>query len=37
MPTIDRDGVNIYYEDHGSGPVVLLSHGGLGDCERQSG
>lgn len=27
MPTIDRDGVNIYYEDHGSGPPVLLSHG----------
>jgi pimeloyl-ACP methyl ester carboxylesterase len=27
MATIDRDGVNIYYEDHGSGPPVLLSHG----------
>lgn len=27
MPTIDRDGVAIYYEDHGSGPAVLLSHG----------
>ena len=27
MPHLDRDGVNIYYEDHGSGPVVLLSHG----------
>lgn len=27
MATIDRDGVEIYYEDHGSGPAVLLSHG----------
>jgi pimeloyl-ACP methyl ester carboxylesterase len=27
MPTIDRDGVGIYYEAHGSGPAVLLSHG----------
>jgi pimeloyl-ACP methyl ester carboxylesterase len=27
MAYIDRDGVQIYYEVHGSGPVVLLSHG----------
>lgn len=27
MPTIDRGGVEIYYETHGSGPAVLLSHG----------
>ncbi len=27
MPHLDRDGVKIYYEDHGSGPAVLLSHG----------
>jgi pimeloyl-ACP methyl ester carboxylesterase len=27
MATINRDGVNIYYEDHGNGPAVLLSHG----------
>jgi len=27
MAYIDRDGVKIYYEDHGSGPAVLLSHG----------
>lgn len=27
MATINRDGVNIYYEDNGSGPPVLLSHG----------
>ncbi len=27
MPTIDRDGVKIYYEVHGSGPTLLLTHG----------
>ena len=27
MPHIDRDGVKIYYEDHGSGQPILLSHG----------
>lgn len=27
MPFIDRNGVRIYYEAHGSGPAVLLSHG----------
>lgn len=27
MATINRDGVNIYYEDHGTGPAILLSHG----------
>jgi pimeloyl-ACP methyl ester carboxylesterase len=27
MPKLNRDGVNIYYEVHGSGPVILLSHG----------
>jgi pimeloyl-ACP methyl ester carboxylesterase len=27
MPTLNRDGVDIYYEVHGSGPVILLSHG----------
>ena len=27
MPTINRDGVNIYYEVHGSGPPLLLTHG----------
>lgn len=27
MPHIDRDGVRIFYEDHGRGPAVLLSHG----------
>ena len=27
MPTMNRDGVNIYYEVHGSGPPLLLTHG----------
>jgi pimeloyl-ACP methyl ester carboxylesterase len=27
MPKIDRDGVEIYYEAHGSGPALLLTHG----------
>lgn len=27
MPYLDRQGVKIYYEDHGRGPTVLLSHG----------
>ncbi len=27
MPYVDRDGVQVYYESHGDGPAVLLSHG----------
>ncbi len=27
MPKLDRDGVKIYYEVHGSGPPLLLTHG----------
>ena len=27
MPSLDRSGVKIHYEVHGSGPVILLSHG----------
>jgi pimeloyl-ACP methyl ester carboxylesterase len=27
MPYLDRSGVQIYYEDQGSGPPILLSHG----------
>jgi len=27
VPTLNRDGVDVYYEVHGSGPVILLSHG----------
>jgi pimeloyl-ACP methyl ester carboxylesterase len=27
MPKLNRDGVDIYYEVHGQGPVILLTHG----------
>ena len=27
MPKIDRNGVRIYYEVHGGGPALLLTHG----------
>src|SRR5438876_6076263 len=27
MPKLNRDGVEIYYEVHGSGPPLLLTHG----------
>ena len=27
MPKIDRDGVKLYYEVHGSGPALILTHG----------
>jgi pimeloyl-ACP methyl ester carboxylesterase len=27
VPFLDRSGVKIYYEDHGHGPAILLSHG----------
>jgi pimeloyl-ACP methyl ester carboxylesterase/ketosteroid isomerase-like protein len=32
VPTIDRDGVSIHYEAHGSGPAILLSHGYGATC-----
>lgn len=32
MPFLDRDGVNIYYEVHGQGPAILLSHGYGATC-----
>ena len=27
MAILNRNGVNLYYEVHGSGPTLLLSHG----------
>jgi pimeloyl-ACP methyl ester carboxylesterase len=33
MPTIALDGVDLYYEEHGSGPPVLLIHGNGGVIE----
>ncbi len=32
MPFLDRNGARIYYEDHGSGPAILLSHGYSATC-----
>ena len=31
MPYINVDGVNLYYEEYGTGPAVLLTPGGRGD------
>lgn len=31
MPTIDVRGARLWYDEAGSGPIVLLLHGGLGD------
>ena len=27
MPILERSGVKLYYEVHGSGPTLLMSHG----------
>ena len=37
MPTLDRDGVSIYYEVHGAGPAILLSHGYGATCRMWDG
>jgi pimeloyl-ACP methyl ester carboxylesterase/ketosteroid isomerase-like protein len=37
VPTIDRDGVSIYYEVHGEGPALLLSHGYGATCRMWDG
>jgi pimeloyl-ACP methyl ester carboxylesterase len=37
MATIDRDGVGIYYETHGVGPPLLLSHGYGATCRMWDG
>jgi pimeloyl-ACP methyl ester carboxylesterase len=31
VPTVDVNGARLWYDEAGSGPVVLLLHGGLGD------
>jgi len=31
MPTVDVNGARLWYDEAGSGPAVLLLHGGLGD------
>jgi pimeloyl-ACP methyl ester carboxylesterase len=37
MPTIDRDGVKIYYEVHGNGPPLILTHGYSSTSEMWKG
>lgn len=37
MPVLPRDGVNIYFEVHGSGPAVLLTHGYSATSQMWSG
>jgi pimeloyl-ACP methyl ester carboxylesterase len=37
MPYLDRERVRIYYEEHGSGPAVLLSHGYSASARMWSG
>jgi pimeloyl-ACP methyl ester carboxylesterase len=37
MPKINRDGVEIYYEVHGSGPPLLLTHGYSSTSEMWQG
>jgi pimeloyl-ACP methyl ester carboxylesterase len=37
MARLDRDGVSIHYEVHGSGPAVLLSHGYSATCRMWDG
>lgn len=37
MPFLDRGGVAIYYEEHGAGPPILLSHGYSASCRMWDG
>ncbi|HEV2301761.1 MAG TPA: alpha/beta fold hydrolase [Stellaceae bacterium] len=37
MPHLDRDRVAIYYEVHGAGPPILLSHGYSATCHMWDG
>src|ERR1700692_3683920 len=37
MPTIDHDGVKIYYEVHGNGPPLILTHGYSSTSEMWKG
>jgi pimeloyl-ACP methyl ester carboxylesterase len=37
VPFLDRGGVKIYYEDHGHGPPILLSHGYSATCRMWNG
>ena len=37
MPKLNRDGVSIHYEIHGTGPAILLSHGYSATCRMWDG
>jgi pimeloyl-ACP methyl ester carboxylesterase len=37
MPKLKRNGVNIYYEVHGDGPALLLTHGYSSTCAMWQG
>jgi pimeloyl-ACP methyl ester carboxylesterase len=37
MARLDRDGIGIHYEVHGSGPAILLSHGYSATCRMWDG
>src|SRR3546814_17207287 len=37
MPMLNREGVNIQYEAHGSGPAILLTHGDSATCRMWYG
>lgn len=37
MPMLNRDGVGIWYEAHGEGPAILLSHGYAATCRMWDG
>jgi len=37
MPKLDRNGVNIYYEAHGNGPFLLLTHAFSSTCDMWRG
>jgi pimeloyl-ACP methyl ester carboxylesterase len=37
MPTLTRDGIEIWYESRGTGPALLLTHGFSATCEMWRG
>jgi pimeloyl-ACP methyl ester carboxylesterase len=37
VPFLSRNGVSLYYEDHGRGPAILLSHGYGATCRMWDG
>jgi pimeloyl-ACP methyl ester carboxylesterase len=37
MPKLNRDGVDLYYEVHGQGPALLLTHGYSATCRMWAG